>query len=183
MDKNVKNSICTYVLLFFTFSIFGWIYEVVLTYFQLGIFVNRGALFGPWLPLYGYGGVIILLLTSRIKSKKWLTYLVSIVCAGILEYLTSWYLEVFVHKKYWDYSNFYFNIGGRTCLEVLLVFGLFAMFFIYIAVPFLKRYFTKISKKVKYIICIILILLFGIDKIHSYIHPNTGVGVATDMKL
>ena len=32
--------------------------------------VNRGVLFGPWLPVYGVGGFLIVMLFYRYKDKK-----------------------------------------------------------------------------------------------------------------
>lgn len=47
------------LLSFLVFCVIGWIYEVLVFYFELGYgFVNRGFLFGPWLPVYGCGSKI-----------------------------------------------------------------------------------------------------------------------------
>ena len=43
------------VLMFFVFSVAGWFMEMNLFFFLDGAIVNRGALYGPWLPIYGFG--------------------------------------------------------------------------------------------------------------------------------
>ena len=58
-----KRRISEYVLYFWVYAVIGWIYEVVLeTFIYRWGFRNRGVLFGPWLPVYGFGAVLFLLL-------------------------------------------------------------------------------------------------------------------------
>ena len=58
------------LFLFIVYSICGWIYEELVFILELNQVVNRGALFGPWLPIYGFGGLIIISLFYRFKDKK-----------------------------------------------------------------------------------------------------------------
>ena len=51
-DKNY--TLTSYILLFFAFSFIGWSWEVVLHLINDGVFVNRGTMYGPWLPIYGW---------------------------------------------------------------------------------------------------------------------------------
>lgn len=53
VDYHCRYSLQTLILLFFTFSFIGWVWEVSLHLFGSGVFVNRGVLHGPWLPIYG----------------------------------------------------------------------------------------------------------------------------------
>lgn len=167
----------TYILLFFTFSIAGWIWEVSLHLFSDGIFVNRGTLLGPWLPIYGWGGVLILILLKPFRNKPWLTFLLAALICGTIEYGTAWYLETFKHMRWWDYTGYFLNIDGRVCLEGLLFFGLGGCGFTYIAAPILDNLYRKISLPIQSIACIVLILFFLIDNIYSHKHPNTGHGI------
>ena len=122
-NYNEKYSITAYILFFFTFAFAGWCFEVLLHLARYGVFVNKGTLMGPWLPIYGYGGIAILILLKKFRDKPVLIIILSMLIAGTIEYATSWYLEYFHGMSWWDYSSFYFNINGRICLEVLLVFG------------------------------------------------------------
>ena len=59
------------LLLFFIFySIIGWIYEELLFLIEDNVLCNRGVLFGPWLPIYGFGGLVIVGIFYRFKEKK-----------------------------------------------------------------------------------------------------------------
>ena len=57
-------SVSSLVLMFFTFSGIGWLWEVGLHLVVDGMFFNRGFMAGPWLPIYGTGGVLILVLLN-----------------------------------------------------------------------------------------------------------------------
>lgn len=127
----------------FIFSFIGWLWEVSLHLFTDGIFVNRGVLYGPWLPIYGSGGVLILIFLKRFAKKPVLTYFLIMALCGTVEYTTAWYLETFKGKKWWDYSGYFLNLDGRICAEGLLVFGLGGCAFIYILAPALDDRFRK----------------------------------------
>ena len=79
--------------------------------------------------------------------------------------------------KWWDYSGYFLNINGRICFEGLLVFGLGGSFITYFAAPILDKLYAKISPKIRIIICVILLVLFGADAVYSLQHPNTGKGI------
>ena len=50
----------TYLLFFIIYSAYGWCMEVVIQAFRYRRFINRGFLIGPWCPIYGFGGVMVL---------------------------------------------------------------------------------------------------------------------------
>ena len=180
-DYNVKYTIRNLILMFFTFAFVGWAWEVLLHIITEGRFVNRGTMFGPWLPIYGFGGILILIILKPVRNKPILFFICAMILAGIVEYSTAWYLETFKHLKWWDYSGYFLNIHGRVCFEGLLIFGLGGAAVTYFIGPALNDLYGRIKIKISYIICIILLTLYGIDLAYSSIHPNTGKGI-TDYK-
>lgn len=172
-DYSLKN----YILFFFTFAILEWIWEVALHLFSYGIFINRGTMFGPWLPIYGFGGVLILFCLKPFRKKPWLTFILAMVLCAILEYSTAWYLETFMNAKWWDYSGYFMNLQGRICLEGILVFGLGGCGFTYLIAPILNTLYNKINSKITTTICIILVTLFATDIVYSHFNPNVGKGI------
>lgn len=176
-DYNVKYSIKNYILMFFTFAFIGWIWEVLLHIITDGTFVNRGTMFGPWLPIYGFGGLLILIVLKPVRNKPVLFFICAMILAGIVEYSTAWYLETIKGLKWWDYTGYFLNIHGRICLEGLLIFGLGGAAITYFIGPLLNELYSKIKPRVSLIICIILLSLYGIDMIYSSYHPNTGKGI------
>ena len=180
-DKNYTFS--TYILLFFTFSICGWIWEVILMLVSEGQLVNRGALHGPWLPIYGSGGVLILFLLKRFRNNPKKLFIASFISCGIVEYGTSLYLDVFKHVSYWDYTGMFLNINGRVCLEGLLFFAIGGLGFTYLLAPLLDELYKKIKPNIKKFMCIILVVLFTIDVAYSSVYPNKGEGISEDLSV
>lgn len=174
-----KYSILSLVLLFFTFSFIGWIWEVLLHLIESGIFVNRGTMHGPWLPIYGFGGVMILILLKPFRKNPWVTFLLACILCGIVEYFTGWYLETFKHMKWWDYTDYILNIKGRVCIEGLIVFGLGGCAFTYIFAPLIDNFYKKININFKKVLCLILIILYSIDLVYSHKNPNSGNGITS----
>ena len=182
VDVNKAYSLTTYILFFFTFSLFGWLWEVFLHIVDDGTFVNRGTLYGPWIPIYGIGGVAILFLLKRFRKKPWQMFVASIVLCAVIEYSSAWILETFKHLKYWYYSGYFLNIQGRICAEGLLVFGLAGCAFTYLFAPLLDNLYDKINIKIRKVLCIFLVVIFAFDLIYAtFINPNTGEGITTEI--
>lgn len=113
-------SLINLIMMFFIFCFVGWVWEVSLAFISEDMFVNRGTLHGPWLPIYGTGGVIILVLLKKLREKPALEFVAAMVLCGCLEYFSSWYLEM-THdgQRWWDYTGYFLNINGRICAEGL----------------------------------------------------------------
>ena len=177
IDYKKTYSIQNLILFFFIFSFIGYAYEVMIHIIKDGVFVNRGSLYGPWLPIYGFGGVLILTALKRFREKPFLLFVAAVILCGIVEYTGAWLLETFKHIKYWDYSGYFFNIQGRVCLEGLLVFGLGGCAFTYLLGPLFDNLCNKINPKLKNYICVILVSIIMIDYSYSIAHPNVGEGI------
>lgn len=173
-----QYSITNLVLSFFLFSFIGWVWEVSLHVIKDGVFVNRGVLHGPWLPVYGSGVLLILLILYRFRKSVPLEFVSAVILCGIVEYYTSVYLEMVHHgMRWWDYTGYFLNINGRVCAEGLFVFGLGGCVAVYLAVPLMDNLLRKVNAKVLTILAIVLTLLFVGDSMYSKNHPNTGKGI------
>ena len=111
-------------LIFIMFSMVGWISEVLYVgIFHEHKFVNRGFLYGPLCPVYGFGGVVILLLPP-VLYQTWIPlFFASMILCTIVEYFVSWFMEKLFNARWWDYSHYKFNINGRICLLNSILFG------------------------------------------------------------
>ena len=171
------------IMLFFVICISGWLWEVVLHLLQTGEFVNRGTLHGPWLPIYGGGCAAILALLYKLRKNPLVQFFMIIVVCGIIEYFTSWFLEV-THdgQRWWDYTGYYLNLNGRICAEGLLVFGIGGAAFIYVLAPWLDNMIVRIRSSVLWGVCITLVSVFVADLIYSHFVPNTGKGITSEVQ-
>ena len=173
-------SIPSLILLFFAGCAVGWIWEVALHMLQTGEFANRGVLHGPWLPIYGGGAVLALVVLYYYRKQVFKEFLLIVLLCGFVEYFTSWLLEI-LHdgQKWWNYSGYYLNLNGRICAEGLLVFGIAGTAFIYVLAPMLDDLFERIRPKILWPLCIALLLVFFADVVYSSFVPNTGKGVTS----
>ncbi len=173
-----RYSPTTLVRMFFIFSIAGWIWEVSMHFVTDGTFVNRGMLHGPWLPIYGAGGLLILTLLYRLRRKPIWEFVSIVVLAGFLEYMTSYYIEtLYDGKKWWDYQGYFLNLDGRICAEGLLTFGIGGMILVYLLAPMLDNYLRKLQSWIGVWTCILLLGGFLADVVYSVENPNVGHGI------
>lgn len=132
-------TIVEYLFLWFLFYSFcGWVYESVLVSVQQRRPVNRGFLNGPLCPIYGTGAVLAIVLLGGVDDPI-VVFIVSSVGACVLEYLTSWAMEQLFHARWWDYSNFRFNLNGRICLLGAVVFGIGGVVIVDVVQPGVAR--------------------------------------------
>ena len=158
-------SVTSLILIFFTMCIVGWLWEVSLHLISDGEFVNRGVMHGPWLPIYGSGCVLILILLNRFRKNPSVEFAATVVLCGVLEYFTSYCLEIINNgTKWWDYSGYFLNLNGRICAEGLLVFGVGGCTMVYFVAPLLDNFFKKINSKLAVTVCAILLIAFVSDQ-------------------
>lgn len=79
---------------------------------------------GPFLPLYGSGAIMMLVVSMPFQDNLILTYLAGCVGATALEYVTGVVMEALFKVRYWDYSDKKFNFQGHICLGSTLAWGL-----------------------------------------------------------
>lgn len=176
--KSTTDRFTFYVLLFFITAFAGWLWEVLLFFFTEHAFINRGVYEGPYLPIYGAGGLLLCVLLHRLSQKPLSVFALSMLICTILEYLTSYFLE---HKwgiRWWDYSSHFLNINGRVCLLGAVVFGLGGTALVCLFLPFYEKLFERITPGWRKAICLFLLLVFIIDGVCCATRPNTGAGIS-----
>ena len=154
-------------LLFICYSFVGWIIEVIYEYFMNGKLINRGFLIGPYCPIYGVGGIIATFTLTNHKDNIIILFVMSMFLFALLEYFTSYIMEKVFKARWWDYSEYRFNINGRICLETLIPFGILGCLAIYVVNPMFELLFNLINFQILEIIATILLSIFVFDLILS----------------
>ncbi len=157
------ETIQLYILLFFIYSFIGWISEIILIFIETKKIVNRGFLIGPYLPIYGIGSVLVMLLLSDKVAHPLFIFFESMIICGSVEYLISFFMELLFKARWWDYSNNKFNINGRICLLNLILFGLGCIFLLYLINPILIDKINLLSSDIIEIVSLILLSIFIFD--------------------
>lgn len=166
-----KNKVKNLIIYFFTYSFIGWILETVYAFIVTGGFVNRGFLFGPICPIYGFGAVLLIILLSNVKGQPLYEFFISALAFAIFEYMVSYILEVIFGLRWWDYSNEFMNLQGRVSLIYSIVWGMLGIFLIEFIHPFISNKIEKLKKyiniKFQNVIIFLMILIIILDTIIS----------------
>ena len=166
-----------YYLFFVVYSVLGWCYEVFLEVivYQWG-FSNRGFLWGPYCPVYGFGALIFIFCLRRLKEKKIqlkpllglnitpaLVFLAIVAIATAVELTASYLLEWATGGWLWNYDDYSFNFQGRIALNPSLRFGVGGMLILYGIQPFLEKAVAKLSRRGLHGLFLIVAAIMGAD--------------------
>ena len=157
-----------WVLFFFIYSFFGWVWECCFVSVRKRRWVNRGFMYGPMLPIYGFGALAVLISTIRVRDSIPLIFLFGMVGATLLEYVTGAVMERLFNVKYWDYSNQKFNLNGYICLTSSLGWGLFSVLLVkFVHVP-IEGAVLKIPTIIAEGIAFVLTVAAAVDVTQSF---------------
>lgn len=121
-------SVEEWLLLFYIYCFFGWCFESAFVSIRTRHLVNRGFMRAPFLPLYGSGAIIMLVVSRPFADNIFLTYISGCIGATLLELATGMAMEKLFKIKYWDYSNQRFNFKGHICLSSTIAWGFLTIF-------------------------------------------------------
>lgn len=162
-----EYSVGQWVLVFFVYSLLGWIWEVSLFLVRERRFVNRGFLSGPLLPIYGFGAVGILLTCVPFKENLLIVALVGMISASLLEYVTGAAMEALFHVRYWDYSRQPFNLKGYICLLSAATWAVFSVLVVCGIHPLFRSYISQVPDMAALALSGALTVFAGIDTVIS----------------
>ena len=162
------HTIHQWLLLFYFYCFIGWIWESV--YVSLGKhkWVNRGFLKGPFLPIYGSGAIVVLLSTLTVENNLILVFVIGMIGATILEYITGAVMEKIFHVRYWDYTDKPFNVNGHICLLSTLAWGLFSILLVRFVNPPIENLVRGIPEEISEISAYIITVFITIDEVRSF---------------
>ncbi len=169
---NKKQFIMYCFLIFMLSAVFGWMYEEILCILKDHVIEKRGFLYGPYLPIYGWGSLLILFVTHKIKKHPVFSFFLIMIVTGILEYCSGYIMFLIWHKKWWDYTGFFLNIDGFVCLTSIISFAIGGLFLIYIVSPLVKKNFQTIPYRHLQLLSISLFLIYLIDNFFSFTIRN-----------
>ena len=124
MDNYTISQWC---LFFYLYSFLGWVWESAYVSVHQKRFVNRGFLKGPFLPIYGSGALCVLAAVLPVREDPVKTFLVGMLAATVLEYITGALMERIFRVRYWDYTGKFLNVNGHVCLASALCWGVMSL--------------------------------------------------------
>lgn len=168
-----------YFIYFMLYAIFGWCYEVFLEVivYRWG-FSNRGVLFGPYCPVYGFGALAFIfavypLMKDKELKKKLLmipiVFLLTMLIATAIELVTSYICEFTMGSWPWQtYRDYKYNFQGRVALSPSIRFGIGGVLFLYLLQPIFEKFCDKIGGKRVTILSSVLCVIVIVDCIYSF---------------
>lgn len=168
------NEMIEYLYIFSYFIIYafiGWIVELTWrSIIEEKKFVKEtGFLIGPWCPIYGVGALLIIFLLNDYKNDIFALFIIATVLCTSLEYITSFLMEKAFGRRWWDYSNYKFNLNGRICLLNSTSFGIAGVVLVKYLHPFLTGIISKLPSASFLVLVIFVLFLFLNDLIMSLI--------------
>ena len=158
-----------YLTAYFAFSVLGWIWESIYCTIKERKWQNRGFLYGPLCPIYGFGSIValfvydLILLGTVPKLSWWMILLAGFFFSMILEYPTSYILEKKFHARWWDYSDLPLNINGRTSVPTSIGFGIGAIIIMNYLIPSYEKILVIIPATIISVLCVIFVALHSSD--------------------
>jgi len=159
---------------FLIYSCIGWCLEVIYAAATTGQLVNRGFLNGPVCPIYGFGMIIVLFALTPLQHSILLLYLGGVILPSALELVGGWALYKLYHTRWWDYSDFPFNIGGYICLEFCLLWGVGTLVVMRIVHPVVADLVALIPPFVGVILMCFLYAVYAVDVVATAIAAWAG---------
>lgn len=155
-------SIVQWLFFFYFYCFFGWCFESTYVSLKEKRFVNRGFMRGPFLPLYGSGAIMMLVVSKPFEGNLFLVYLAGCVGATALEYVTGVTMEALFKVRYWDYSYKKIQFQGHICLSSTLAWGALTILMTEVLHKVVETAVFSISATVLTIVTYLLTaLLFG----------------------
>ena len=141
-----QYTVIQWLFFFYLYCFFGWIFESTYVSAKSRKFVNRGFMRGPFLPIYGSGAIMMLVVSMPFQDNILLTYIAGCIGATALELATGVIMEALFKVRYWDYSSQKFNYKGHICLSSTIAWG----FLTILMTGFLHRGVEKVILAIPY---------------------------------
>ncbi|MBR6252243.1 MAG: putative ABC transporter permease [Clostridia bacterium] len=132
------------------YSFIGFLVEVLYGLVSKGVIESRQSfIYGPFCAIYGVGAVLMILPLKKINTtKKFINFGLSALIGCALEYVVSLFGDKVMHVKWWDYSTYFMNINGRTCLYFGIFWGILGYLLITKVNPRIDDMINKFKEKI-----------------------------------
>lgn len=85
----------------------------------------------------------------------------------ILYAFLGWVLEATTHVKYWDYSQYRFNLKGRVCLWAALTWGILSYIVIFFIHPPIQSLVEELPVWLEFMLCGAFLALLSVDAVFT----------------
>lgn len=165
----------------------GWVWEFILAEFEghfQHLYIKGGNLL-PWMNIYAYGALLIMLLTYRLRKYPWAVFAVAAIGCGILELFAGWIVYTVGNgTRYWDYSNSaigWGNINGFVCPMSAVAFGIGGLGLMYGLLPLVIKWARSMSQRTFLAMAVTIFTIVMIDDLTNLTLKNLGLPTAQNL--
>lgn len=162
----------------------GWLFEVLLAFFETGQFHMRGGNFLPWINLYAIGALAVIPATRKIKQSPLLVFLVSTLVVGAVELAAGWFVYTTGNgMRYWYYDHGPLAVGSINGFVSPLsasAFGVLAVILIYLVLPSAIHLAKRIPKRAFLTLMLAIFMLVMVDEVGGLLVKSMGKSSAVD---
>ena len=151
------------MLMFFFYGFIGWIVEVIYYGVTEGRFINRGFLNGPLCPVYGLGFYGVIWAFAPLVHSVPLLFFGSATVATTVELIAGVILYQIFHLRWWDYSEYKYNLHGFICVRFYLYWGLACSLGMYILHPSCMKVISLMPEQLKFTVVACLSVITFVD--------------------
>lgn len=107
-------------------------------------------MWGPFSPIYGVGAVLMTLFLHRLRHRNWLlVFLAAALLGGTFEWCAGTVWQDAFGFVAWSYQDQPFNIQGKTCLGIAVVWGILGVLWIKVLMPVTVRVAELIPERAR----------------------------------
>lgn len=125
------------IIYFCIYCFLGYLMESLYVSLLQRKWISSGLMKGPYIPLYGFGALILILLSPFLQASMFLSFLFGGIAMTIVELISSYYIEKVFHTKCWDYSKHFLHYHGRICILYFIIWCILSLVFIQYIHPFM----------------------------------------------
>ena len=164
MNKTVEKGI-DYYLTFCVYALIGWLYEVLWMRFVVSPhkWINRGVLLGPFLPIYGFGMLLLVVVLKKIMKKTHSINNPSICTISIITCTTFLYTTIieYTTPKIYHVSDYFKSYGIGLIITNIIV--------ILLVTAIIRKQNYKKTKQIDLTIILVFLMIWIIATTIEYI--------------
>lgn len=184
LNLKTYQKVGTVLLIVVLAGFIGWVWEFLLVEFDGGfkhLYIKGGNLL-PWMNIYAYGALLIMLVSYKLKRYPWAVFLTSAVACGLLEWFAGWVVYTVGNgTRYWDYNVGFWGAGsinGFVCPASVICFGLGALALIYWLLPLCIKISMRMSRRAFLTLAIALFVIVIADDLVNLTLKNLDLPTA-----
>lgn len=163
--EQASLGITHYITIFLVCSLLGLVGEEIWMWHSQGLTQSRvGVVWGPFSPLYGFGGLMFAIVLWNFRDSKWYEILLASMGAGAaIEQATGMCMEFFWHAQSWTYLGLPDAITQWVCWRSIVLWAVLGVIFTKVVLPEFVWFIGEPSSKTQAVLVGVLVAFITID--------------------